>query len=273
MKTIFYVSLKNEPIYNKYTYLNRIVDKIKIKKNKDIYIKELDIRIKRAQIPANVNKNAYSDNISRALKRYCNKDIYLSLNGNRMYDLRFMSKFQKDIISYSIVQSIRIILTNMNKSIKSSNILIDVDDKQFIHSLLEELAKECRNVVLLTKDLNKIDKIREHIMSNYGLAIEVVYKEEAIKDIDFIITSKNNEYICPNVWYINNCFISKQKGIHINNVLYKVPWNVSLKNMPPQLIGALVKKERNKTISEILNSNEITLESIRNNNIEIDLVR
>ncbi len=160
---------------------------------------------------------------------------------------------------------------NLNKSIKNSNILVDIDDEKLLVSILKELAKESRNVILLNNSINKIEKIRETIMSEYGLSIEVILQECDLPNIDFVVTSKNKEYICNNVWYIKDFPNNSNRGIFINSILYKVPWDISLKEMPPQLIASIIRKQKKRSIHEILKSNDITLESILYNDDEIIL--
>ncbi|WP_242984735.1 hypothetical protein [Clostridium taeniosporum] len=231
----------------------------------------MGILIKRVEIPANLNDMAYEKNLSRILNRFNGKYNELSLNGKDLYSYNYTSKLQRKFISYSIVQSIRFILMNLNKSIKNSNILLDIDNEKILLSILEELAKEARNVILLNNSINKIEKIRETIMSKYGLSIEVILQESVLTNIDFVVTSKNKEYSCNKIWHIKSFENINNNGIHVNNVLYKVPWNISLKEMPPQLIASIIRKHNNRSIPEILKSNDIMLESILYNAEEIIL--
>ena len=262
MKTVLHISTIKENSYEKYTYRSKFIDKFKIKKHKDMPIKEINTIIKLVDIPANFNKEAYKLNLNRAINRKVNRHDYLSINGNRMYDLYLMNKFQLSIFSYSIVESLRIVLMNSNKSIKCSNVLVDIDKRWLLLSLLNELAKESKDIIILTDDLRESEKIREIIMSNYGVAIEIVYNEADMDRIDFVISSKNKEYRCKNVWYINNYFKPREKGIYISDVLYRVPWDVEIKDMPPQLIGLLINQKYNNDISDMLKSNDIRLQSI-----------
>lgn len=271
MDTILYVYLNKKRIYNKYNFFTKIIDVFKTKKLKDIKIEELDILIKRVEIPSNLNDIAYEKNLSRILTKYNGKYDELSLNGKSLYNLNYTSKFQKEFISYSIVQSIRFVLMNLNKSIKNSNILVDIDEEKLLVSILKELAKEGRSVILLNNSINKIEKIRETIMSEYGLSIEVILPESNLPNIDFVVTSKNKQYDCNNVWYLGDFPTNSNKGTYINSILYKVPWNILLKEMPPQLIASIIRKQRNSSICEILKSNDITLESILYNDVEIIL--
>ncbi len=271
MDTILYVYLDKKRIYDKYNFFTKIIDLFKTKKLKDIKIDELDILIKRVEIPSNLNDVAYEKNLSRILTKYNGKYNELSLNGKSLYNLNYTSEFQKQFISYSVVQSIRFVLMNLNKSIKNSNILVDIDDEKLLVSILKELAKESRNVILLNSSINKIEKIRETIMSEYGLSIEVILRECDLPNIDFVVTSKNKEYSCNNVWYIKDFPNNSNKGIFINSILYKVPWDTSLKEMPPQLVASIIRKQKKRSIHEILKSNDITLESILYNDDEIIL--
>lgn len=272
MKTVLQISTIRENPYEKYTYKSRIIDKLKVKKCSDLNINEINTVIKRVNIPANLNKDAYKLNLARILKKNSNKYDYLSLCGNRIFDIYLMSKFQISIISYSIVESLKYILLNNHKSIRHSNILVDMDESSLLIGIINELSKESKNIIILTNDLRKSEKIRKNIMNIYGVSIEIVYKEEDVESIDFIISSKNREYICKNVWYINNFFIPKNQGIYVNEVLYRIPWNIEVKYMQPQLIGSLIKQDSKKSIYEILESNEIRLQSILYNGQEAILL-
>ena len=271
MDTILYVYLSKKHIYNKCNFFTKIIDAFKTRYLRDIKIKELDILIKRVEIPSNLNDVAYEKNLSRILSKFDGKYNELSLNGKNLYSINYISKFQRQFISYSVVQSIKVVLMNLNKSIKNSNILVDIDDEKILISILEELAIESRNVILLNNSVNKIEKIRETIMSKYGLSIEVILHECNVLNIDFVVTSKNKEYRCNNVWHINNYPKKANNYIDINNVLYKVPWEIPLKEMPPQLIASIIRKQKNESIPEILKNNDIILESILYNDDEITI--
>lgn len=262
MKTILNISTIKEDPYYKYSYFSKTIDKFKIKKYPNLNINEINTIIKMVDIPLNLNKDSYKLNLRRAFAKRANKCDYFSLDGNRIYDLKLMNEFQLDMISYSIVESLRYILMNNNKSVKTSNILVDVNEKIILRSLLEELAKECRNIIMLTRNIKYSENIRKFIISNYGVSIELVYNETDMENIDFIITSKDKDYVCKNVWYINNFYKPKTEGTYISNVLYKVPWDIDVDIMSPQLIGLLVKGSKKRAISEILDSNDIRLESI-----------
>lgn len=262
MKTILHISTIREDSYEKYTYKSKLIDRFKIKKYSDISVSEMNTDIKMVSIPANFNKEAYKLNLNRVINKKSNKYDYLSVNGNRMYDLYLMNKFQLSIFSYSIVESLRIILMKSNKSIKVSNILVDIDERPLLLSVLNELAKESKNIIILANNLKKSEKIREIIMSNYGVAIEIVYNYTDVEIIDFVISSKNKEYKCTNVWYINNLFKPKGNGIYISDVLYRIPWDIELKDMPPQLIGLIINSKRCENIFELLQSNDIRIQSI-----------
>lgn len=271
MKTVLHISTIRENSYEKYTYKSKLIDKFKIKKYSDISIREMNTIIKMVSIPANFNKEAYKLNLNRVMNKKSNRYDYLSVSGNRMYDLYLMNKFQLSIFAYSIVESLRIILMKNNKSIKSSNVLVDINERPLLLSVLNELAKESKNIIILANDLKQSEKIREFIISNYGVAIEIVYNYTDVEMIDFIISSKNKEYICKNVWYINNLFKSKSNGVYISDVLYRIPWDIEIRDMPPQLIGLIINPKRYNNISDLLRSNDIRIQSILYNGEEANL--
>lgn len=59
-------------------------------------------------------------------------------------------------------------------------------------------------------------------MANYGTAIEIVTKIDDIKNY-FIIFLREKEYNFPRVWYVYNYYKSKERGLFVNNVAFKVP--------------------------------------------------
>lgn len=271
MKTILHISTIKEKPYEKYSLRSKVIDRFKVKKSSEIFVNEIDTIIKRVDIPANFNRDAYKLNLKRVINKKSNAHNLLSLNGNRMYDLYLMNKFQLSLFSYSIVESLRFILMNKNKSIRYANVLVDIDEKPLLMSVLNELARESKNIIILTINLKEAEKIRDSIMANYGVSIEIVYNEANMERIDFVISSKNKEYICKNVWYINNLFKPKHEGFYFSDVLYRIPWDIEVKDMPPQLIALLIKPKHEMSISDIFKSNDISLQSILYNGREVKL--
>ena len=195
MKSLLSIRLKGKDTYCKFSRLGRIIDGFKTKCTSQELIKEVGAEIKYIDIPANINNKAYKYNIIRASKRYSrkadmNRNSILCPCGVRLYDYQFLSDFQKRMMAFSVVESIRIVLLKSEKSLKKANILVDDGCKDENKFIIEELAKEARNIVVLTKDIRKSQKLREFIIYNYGTTLEILYREEDIGEVDFIISSE-----------------------------------------------------------------------------------
>lgn len=287
MKSLLSIRLKEEDTYCKFSRLGRIIDGFKTNCTSQELIKEVGTEIKYIDVPANINNQAYKYNIIRASKRYTPKNRYSPENryspknsyaqknsilcpcGVRLYDYQFLSDFQKKMLAFSIVESIRIVLLKSRKSLKKANILVDDGSKTENKFIIEELAKEARNIVVLTKDIRKSEKLREFIIYNYGTTLEILDREEDIGEVDFIISSEEKAYNCQRIWYLNNFYSPNKEGVFINKVAFKAPWDSKIKLFSPELLGGMLKEEEKIDIKDLIRKNDIILEEISFNSKDI----
>jgi len=262
MKSLLCIKLKGEDTYCKFSRLGRIIDGFKTKCTSQELIKEVGVTIKYINIPANINNEAYRFNIKRSSKKYSLKNSILCPCGVRLYDYEFLNDFQKRIVAFSVVESIRAVLLKSHKSLKTANILVDDGCKDENKFIVEELAKEARNIVILTGDIRKFQKLRDFIMNNYGTTLEILYREKDIIEVDFIISSEDKVYNAQRVWYLNNFYNPSKDGIFINKVAFKVPWENQVKLVPPELIGGIFHEDKKMDIKELMRKNSISLEEI-----------
>lgn len=275
MKSLLSIRLKGNDTYCKFSRLGRIIDGFKTKCTSQELIKEVGAKIKYIDIPTNVNYKAYKYNIIRSSKRYSLKNRYEEENsilcpcGVRLYDYQFLSDFQKRMMAFSIIDSIRIVLLKSEKSLKKANILVDDGGKDENKFIIEELAKEARNIVVLTNDIKKTQKLRESIIYNYGATLEILNREEDVGELDFIISSEEKLYNCRRVWYLNNLYSPNKEGVFINKVAFKTPWESKIKLFPPELLGGILREEKKIDIKDLIRKNDIILEEISFNSKDI----
>lgn len=269
MRNVIDICLKDEDYYEKFSMFTRLKDSFKTKLYNECVINELNTKISFVKIPANINKLAYEHNVANAVNKFKLNNSIISINGRRDYDSRFLSKEQKRYLAFSIVESIRLILLRKQKSIRNANILVDDGAKKENRYIIEELAKEARNIIISTKLVNKVDKLREYIISNYGTTIQIVNNINDFRNIDFIISSERRNYNNSNVWYLDNFYNPKEDGLFVNKVTFKVPWESCINEYSPELLGAILKTKGKQSIKEILIENDIIIEQISFNSKDI----
>ncbi|MGG7179021.1 hypothetical protein ACQPU1_15640 [Clostridium paraputrificum] len=269
MKSAIHVRFKEEEPYEKISPFIKFKDRFKIRCTGEEIIKDFNTKIKYTEIPQNINVEAYKYNIVRTFDRFKEDNSLLCPSGKRNYDYNFLNEFQKKLFAFSVVESIKLLLFKSHKSIRSANILIDDGSKKENRYIVEELAKEARNIIILTKRSSRIEKLREYIISNYGAVIQVIHEEESMKSIDFVISSEDKVYNLNNVWYLDNFYKPNKDGIYVNNVGFKVPWESSLEFYPPELLGGILNVGKKESIRDILRKNDIMLEQISFNSKDI----
>lgn len=269
MKTLLSIKLKREDTYCKFSRLGRIIDGFKTKCTSQQLIKEVGADIKYIDIPANINNEAYKYNVVRSLKRYSQKGTIICPCGFRLYDYGFLSEFQRRMVAFSVVESIRAILLKSHKSLKTASVLVDDGCKDENKYIVEELAKEARNIVVLTNDIRKFKKLREFIIYNYGTTLEILYREEDIIEVDFIISNQEKVYNSQRVWYLNNFYNPNKGGVFINEVEFKVPWESNIKLFTPELLGGIFDEDKKMDIQDLMRKNNIYLEKISFNSKDI----
>lgn len=268
MYPVIYLNCDLKNRYNKYNFFSRMKDSLSTKLLGESFIKELGIEIAQVKLPPNFNRRAYIKNVENSKKLVSSRNAILSPKTLRKYDYRIFNSFQKNLLSYSVVKSIQLILRIQNKSIKNSCILIydAVDDISF--AVIEELAKYARYIIMASNSIEKVSKKADFIMSNYGITPVLTNDMKyAIEAADFIVTSKElNITKQTPIWYIDNSYMPDlQNKFTINDVSFKVPWDTELTEMPPELVGGILSQMEERDIERALKYNSIYLDKIKFN--------
>ncbi|SUY48315.1 Uncharacterised protein [Clostridium putrefaciens] len=260
--------------YDKLTMISKITDKMKCSIDNKVYVKGIDLNIYWGRLPQNKHQVAYESNIKNVTNKMKNNNFIISPKGIRDYDYYFTNDFQKDLFSYSVVESIKLILRRTNKSLKTSTILIDEASDIKVYGILKEISKSCRHIILLSKNIKETLKIQQNIISNFGISPEVTWDEEyALKLCDFVISTKDKPYeFCNNVWYINNQYLPLNlKGTVINDISFNTQWNELSSDVSPELIGAILSQMQEKDIESALRYNGVFMHNIKFNESLIDI--
>lgn len=262
MRDILDIRVAEGRPYFKNNSVTKILDGFKIKRIAQINLSECRSNIIRVSIPPNLNWSSYSNNVVRAIgkKRWDS----ISIKGNRKYDFNYLENFQRDVLAYGIISSIKIILMNNHKKI--SNSIIGIEDGGNMSNLpiIKQCALYTNKILLITKNYKEASKIREYIIANYGVSPEIVFSADNAQNVDFIVTEYDKEYNSLGAWYLNNYYYPKNHIMHaINDVEFYFP--ELNEDIPPELLGALLKssKRDSKTVEEILNLNKIEISKIK----------
>lgn len=276
MKNIIYINGHNpNKIYNKNNSITNIIDKMKIKFVKNIFIEDLGIEIVNARIPYNINSIAYNRNFQSVVNKKKYKNYSVAPKVFRKYDFKYFNKCQKDLFSYSISKSIQLILRLNNKSMKNSTILIYDPLDEGMYEIIKFICIMSKSLIFLTEDINGVIKISEYISANYGIAPIITRdKEYALKDSDFVVTSRNIDIYDKPIWYIDNLYFADDKNIKaVNDVYYNVPWNIyNENNISIELLGAILNEMEENDIEKALKCNGIKVNNIKFNDRNINFI-
>ncbi|HBC97906.1 MAG TPA: hypothetical protein DC034_14080 [Clostridium sp.] len=274
MKSILYAKSDKMMFYNDNSFLGKIKDRFKIRIKKKLFIKELGIKIEVVKFPLNINADSYRNNILRAQKISKIEDIQLAPKIYRYLDYNLYNRFQRELMAFSIVMSSKIILRNRKKSIRHSCMVVYDASEPILFDTICFLAKEAKFIVLLSKNIVKINKIRQYITANYGVTPIVTSNLDfSFGNADFIITSEkinvgNKAYI----WYLDNSYRPCLKSdIMVNDIEYKIPWDFEYDNMPFELLGSILCQLGEKNVEKALCSNGIFLNKIKFDRDELTL--
>lgn len=262
---IVYATCPFKRIYNNNSLWGRIKDKLYTKYEGEIFIKELGISISNITLPPNFNDKAFKKNVYNINKKFCRGTSSLALKSFRKLDYYFYDEFQKKLFAYSVVKSIQLLLMMRNKSIKSNCILI-FDAADYINEyIIYNLAQKAKYIILLSKDLRKIEMLQEDIICNYGVSPIVTSDFDlAIKYADFIVMSRKLDLDakCP-IWYVDNMYLPKRyNGIIVNDVTYESPWENKNFKLTSELLGAILNIMQIKDIEKFLQDNKIFIKDI-----------
>lgn len=269
MYPIVHLRCDLENRYSKNNLFTKIKDKVSINLMGNSIIKELGLTITKVRLPPNFHQVAYMKNIERARRYAKGKKTYISPKTLRLHDFTVLNSFQRDLVGYSIVNSIQLILRLHKKSIKSSCIVIYDANDQIYTPVLNELCKRAKYVILLSETIEKLNIINDYILASYGITPVVTNDfKYSLRSADFIITNKIIE--TPSevpIWYLDNCLMPySKKEIAINDVDYIVPWeNKDFPTMPPELVGAILSQMEERDIEKALKYNDIQFNNIKFN--------
>ncbi|NFA62033.1 hypothetical protein K8O96_10695 [Clostridium sporogenes] len=261
--------------YNKNNFIFRIKDELLTHFKGNYFIEELNLVISKVNISPNFNEKAYHKNIKRSIKYSRHKDFVLAPNTFRFLDYYVLNSFQKELFALSVCESIKTVLRLKGKSMRNSCIVIFDAKEEYVFNIINYVSKEAKYIILVSEDLNKLAKLSDYIIANYGITPIITRDIKAsFSKSDFIITTKDVEIIkeIP-VWYINNSKIYKSKGnCNINGITYKVPWKINL-NFNPELLGAILCQMDKKNVEEAIRYNGIVLDKIMFNEEIIKITR
>lgn len=268
MRSIVYINSDIKGFYEDNTLIGRIKDRFKISFLGESFIKELNLNVWKVKLPPNFNKKSYYTNLEIARKKVKSKDTELAIKTYRHFDYDFFNNFQKELMAFSVTKSSKLVLRTRHKSIRDSCIVIyDAADDINFH-IICYMAKEAKYVVLLSKNITKINDISEYIIANYGIAPIITSDiDYALKAADVIVTSRTIDLNSrAAIWYLNNRYIPIRKhNTIINDVTYNVPWMLDGIDMSPELLGSILCQMEEMDVEKSLKYNGIFLDEIKFN--------
>ncbi|OBR96347.1 hypothetical protein CLRAG_04630 [Clostridium ragsdalei P11] len=267
MKSILYTTSQKTGFYNDSSFLGKIKDRFRLKLKEEIFIKELKLEIKNVKFPPNINIESYNSNILRAKKISGIRDMELAPKVYRYLDYNLYNKFQRELMAFSIIKSLKVILRIKKKSIRHSCIVVYDASEKILFDTICYLAREAKDIILLSKDIMKTKGIGQYIIVNYGITPIITSDMKfSFESADFVISSKNvtvksDAY----VWYIDNSYIPSDRGVIVNDVSYKVPWNCKYNGVSFELLGSILCQMNEKNVEKSLSYNGIFLDKIKFN--------
>lgn len=268
MRPVVYINSDIKGFYEDNTLIGRIKDRFKISFLGESFIKELNLNVWKVKLPPNFNKKSYYANLEIVRRKVKSKDAGFAIKTYRQFDYNFFNNFQKELMAFSVAKSSKLVLRTRHRSIRDSCIVIyDAADDISFHVICY-MAKEAKYVVLLSKNITKINTISEYIVANYGIApIITADVEYALKAADVIVTSRmiplNSRAA---VWCLNNRYIPlREHNTIINDVTYNVPWMLDGIDMSPELLGSILCQMEEMDVEKSLKYNGIFLDEIKFN--------
>lgn len=268
MKSVLCTYCDNTKLYDDNSFWGKVKDRFQIGVKEELFIKELKLKVKNIKFPPNININSYNNNILRAKKICKIKDIQLAPKVYRHLDYTLYNKFQKKLMAFSVVESSKIILRNRKKSIRHSCMVVYDASDPVLFNIVCYLAIEAKYIILVSKDINKINNISEYIVANYGVTPIITSDVEfSLKNADFIITSRKvpvnyNSY----TWCLDNSYIPEYINDNIvNDVSYKIPWEFKYDEVSFEFLGSILSQMDEKDIKKSLNYNGVYLDKIKFN--------
>lgn len=254
-----------EELYKDSSFIGKFKDRFKITYRCENFIKDINLSVVNIDIPSNVNPKSYYNNIKIAQNIMGFNCEPLALDVWRILDYERFNDYQKKLFAFSVIKSIKLFLRLNFKNIRNSCVGV-MDAGDYINKyIIEELCKFGNNVMLLSNNIDYLRKEREYLIAEYGVTPVITREYEyLLNNSDFIISSRNidpeNEKL--NIWYIDNRYVPKNNhNLHVNNVIFQVPWDEKSLKYTPQLIGAILSYMGGKNVEEDLKSNDINIDS------------
>lgn len=265
MNSIIYINSDIENAYDDFSILSRVKDKFKISLERQDYIKDINLKIIKMHLPPNINEYAYMNNIKRIKKYVREKETFLAPKTYRFLDYKLYNDFEKNLFGFSVVNSSKLILRSAHKSIRDSCIVLYDASEIISERIIDYLAREARYVVLVSKDRKRIKMLQEYVTANFGTSmIYTCDLSYSLENADLLITTKEME-VETNipVWYLNNLYKPlKKSAFAINDVSFKVPWDIYEKEVPLEVLGALLSQMEERDIEKSLSYNHISIKNI-----------
>jgi hypothetical protein len=261
--------------YDSNHWLTKIKERFSTGLVGESYIKDLNLKVSKVSLPANYNHKSYINNMHWAAKKVSKSNVYVAPETWRLYDYNIYNSFQKKIFAHSVITSAKLLLRVSNKSIKSSCIAIYDACDEVNKAIIEEAAKNCRYIILISRSVDKLNKLCNYIIGEYGISPVITNDiDYAFQAANFIITSRN-VILKRDVftWYVDNSFqVDTSENKALNNVTYSVPWQGDYSEMSPQLLGAILCQMDNRgNIEDMFKQNDIYLDNILYNEKVINL--
>lgn len=266
MNSIVYVNSDIRQSYNEYSFFSRIRDRFKISLQGESLIKDLGVQIIQVKLPPNFNERAYLKNLAVAKKMSRVSNSLLAPKTYRILDYGLYNEAQRRLFSFSVVQSVKMVLRMVHRSIKNSCIVIYEPGSHIIDNIAFELAKEAKYIVLLSEKLQKAHRLSEQIIASYGVSPVITDDYNfALQEADFIISLKGLQGIGKKpVWYLDNVLEPQDSGmLAVNDVAFFTPWNIASESMSMELLGAILGLMGEKDLEEAMKRNGIYIEAIK----------
>ncbi len=93
-------------------------------------------------------------------------------------------------------ESIKTVLRLKGKSIRNSCIVIFDAKEEYVFNIINYVSREAKYIILVSQDLNKLAKLSDYIIANYGIT-PIITKDikTSFSKADFIVTTKDVEII------------------------------------------------------------------------------
>lgn len=271
MNNVVYIDCMLKRTYKDEGIWGKIKDKFYTRFEGESFIEELNTRIYKVKLPPNIHEKAFKKNLNTIYKRFRkNPHSAIALKTYRYLDYPFYTEFQKNLLAYSVVKSIQLILMTRNKSIKKDCIAVYDAADEINRPIIIELSQKSKYLILVSNNIKRTRGLCDYIICNYGISPIVTDDVKyAVLSSDFIVTSRplEEEVNCP-LWCLDNMYVPPNtKDVIINEVTFKAPWKLQGMEITSELIGGIFNGSSEKNIDRLLYNNGLMFnETIFNKN-------